>query len=296
MFGNLKNKWKVSGGRLMLILFTFAVGGSLCGYAGRKLLAATGVEKGFLWVLLYIVLIVILWPVAVIAVSLITGQFPFFRNYLRRISRRMRGKHPFQSINIAIFASGAGTNAEKIIQTLPSYFKGEAIQPNITVIITDNPSAGVLDIANKNKIPTGILRLKGRNSAEISEAYLSLLKKYHVDFIVLAGYLKMIPAGVIRAFPKRIVNIHPALLPAYGGAGMYGNRVHEAVLAAGEKQSGISIHEVDDIYDNGKIVFQTTCDIEKNETPASLAGKIHALEHRYYSQVIAYILNGEIGK
>jgi len=205
----------------------------------------------------------------------------------------MTGKAPLHPVNIAIFASGAGTNAEKIIQTLPSYFAGETLQPNIAVIITDNPRAGVLNIASKYHLPSGILRLKDRNTAEISEAYSFILKKYKVDFIVLAGYLKMLPASVINAFPKKIVNIHPALLPAYGGAGMYGNRVHEAVLAAGEKKSGISIHEVDEIYDNGKIIFQSDCDIDEAETVASLAGKIHALEHQHYPAVIAAVIHSQ---
>jgi len=291
MFGKLKNKWKVSGGRLALILLSFALGGSLCGYTGRKLLSLTGVEKGVLWVVLYIIFIIILWPIAVIAVSLLTGQFRFFGDYLRRMGRRMAGKGPEKHINIAIFASGAGSNAEKIITTLPSFFAREKVRPNIVVVITDNPSAGVVSIAKHNHIAAEIIHLKNKTPHEVSFAYLSLLKKYHVDFIVLAGYLKMIPADVIKAFPRKIVNIHPALLPAYGGTGMYGSRVHEAVLAAGEKKSGISIHEVDEVYDNGKIVFQASCDIDQGETVASLAQKIHVLEHRHYSEVIAGILH-----
>jgi formyltetrahydrofolate-dependent phosphoribosylglycinamide formyltransferase len=294
MFGKLKNKWNVGDGRLALIILTFALGGSLCGYAGRKLLTLTGIEKGVLWVIIYILLIIILWPVAVILVSIFTGQFLFFRNYIRRVSRRMTGKSAVATVNIAIFASGAGSNAEKIIQTLPAFFAADKnIRVKIALIITDNPSAGVIQLAGKNEIPAEMIGLKNKSAKDAADSYMELLKKYHIHFIVLAGYLKMIPATVIKAYPHRIINIHPALLPAYGGVGMYGNRVHEAVIAAGEKKSGISIHRVNEIYDNGEIIFQAECDIAEGETPASLAAKIHALEHRHYPEVIAQTIHSQ---
>lgn len=289
MLERLKSKWNVSGGRLLLIIVTFAVGGSLCGYAGRKILGLLNFDKGVLWVLLYIILITILWPLAVIVVSIFTGQFGFFRRYLQRIFRRMSGGKKTGPVNLAIFASGTGTNAGKIISELPGLLAGKK-EVCIAVIITDNPNAGVLKIAAANKIPAEFISLKNKTAAETDEAYISLLKKYSIDFIVLAGYLKKIPSSLISLYPNKIVNIHPALLPAYGGKGMYGMRVHDAVIAAGEKQSGISIHFVDEIYDHGKIVFQSACDIDKDESAASLAEKIHALEHRYYPSKIAEIL------
>ena len=294
MFGRLKNKWHVGGGRLALILITFAAGGSLCGYAGRKLLALSGMEKGVLWVVVYIVLVIFLWPLAVILVSIFTGQFPFFKNYIGRISGKMFGIKIKRDIRIAIFASGAGSNAEKIIETMPDYWEEHsAVQAKVAVIITDNPSAKVISIAEKNHIPAELIQLKKKTAEETAETYLSLLKKHRVDFIVLAGYLKMIPAAVIQAYPKKILNIHPALLPKYGGPGMYGMRVHEAVVTAGEKESGISIHYADEIYDNGEVVFSATCALGENETPASLAEKIRQLEHRHYPGIIAQLLHSQ---
>ena len=289
MLERLKSKWNVSGGRLLLIIVTFAAGGSLCGYAGRKLLGLMNLEKGVLWVVLYIILITILWPIAVILVSIFTGQFGFFRRYLQRIFRRMSGGKKTERINLVIFASGTGTNAEKIISELPNLLAGKK-EIHVAVIITDNPDAGVLKIAAANGIPSELISLKNKTAAETDEAYISLLKKYSIDFIVLAGYLKKIPPSLIALYPNKIINIHPALLPAYGGKGMYGMRVHDAVIAAGEKQSGISIHFVDDIYDHGKIIFQSACEIDKDESAASLAKKIHALEHQYYPSKIAEVL------
>ena len=289
MLERLKSKWNVSGGRLLLIILTFAVGGSLCGYAGRKLLGLLNLEKGVLWVVLYVILITILWPIAVIVVSIFTGQFGFFRRYLRRIFSRMSGGKKAEKIKLAIFASGTGTNAEKIIGELPGLLAGKK-EVQVVVVMTDNPGAGVLKIASANQIPTEIISLKNKTAAEVDEAYISLLKKYSVDFIVLAGYLKKIPSSLISLYPDKIINIHPALLPAYGGKGMYGMHVHDAVIAAGEKQSGISIHFVDEIYDHGKIIFQSACDIDAGESAASLAKKIHALEHRYYPSKIAEVL------
>ena len=294
MFGRLKNKWHVGGGRLALILITFALGGSLCGYAGRKLLAFSGLEKGILWVVLYIILIILLWPLAVILVSILTGQFPFFKNYIRRISGKMFGTKSKKRVSIAILASGTGSNAQRIIETLPDHWDDNGpLQAKIAVIISDNPSAKVIGIAEKNNIPAEVIYLKNKTAEEISEAYLSLLNKYRIDFIVLAGYLKMIPAAVIKAYPKKIMNIHPALLPKYGGPGMYGTRVHEAVLDAGEKESGISIHYVDEIYDHGEVIFSTTCALDENETPASLAQKVHQLEHRHYPGIIAQVIHSQ---
>ncbi len=307
MFEKLQNKWKVSAGRLLLILITFAVGGSLCGIAGRKIMGLTGMEKGVLWFVVYIIVVTVIWPLCVILVSIPLGQFVFFKSYIRKLLGRMGGRkyaedknivqNTGSKLNIAIFASGAGTNAEKIIQSLPSLVRrgidatGKAA--TIALVLTDNPNAGVLNIASRNSVPSEILHLKKQSADQQSEAYLSVLNKYSIDYIVLAGYLKKIPAAVINAYPQRVVNIHPALLPAYGGAGMYGMRVHEAVISNCEKESGITIHYVDEIYDNGEIIFQAKCNIDENETPDTLAEKIHILEHRHYAEMIADILQSQ---
>ena len=295
MLKRLRNKWKVSGGRLVLIITTFAIGGSLCGYAGRKILGLTAIDKGFLWVSLYIISITLLWPISVIIVSIFTGQFSFFKRYISRVFTRMAGtKKTDRHVRIAVFGGGAGTNAQKIIETLPGYFTGDpSLRASVVLVISNNPEAGVLSVAAKYNVPSEVIQLKDKTTGEITEAYLTILKKYHIDFIVLAGYLKKIPVGVIKAYSQHILNIHPALLPKFGGAGMYGMRVHEAVIAAGEIQSGISIHRVDEVYDNGKVIFRAACEIDKTETPESLAQKIHVLEHQHYAEIIAKVIHSQ---
>ena len=122
-------------------------------------------------------------------------------------------------------------------------------------------------------------------------AYLDELDKYNIDLIVLAGFMWKVPDNLIRAYPNKIINIHPALLPKYGGKNMYGNFVHEAVVKAGEKESGITIHYVDEIYDHGKIIFQAKCKVDEKDTAESLAEKIHVLEHTHYSRIVEQLLS-----
>jgi phosphoribosylglycinamide formyltransferase-1 len=184
---------------------------------------------------------------------------------------------------IAIFASGAGSNAKQIIRHFRNH---PAIR--ISLIVCNKPGAGVLQIADDEKIPTLMLE---KEQFFRADAYVGKLKENSIDFIVLAGFLWKIPDTLIKAYPGKIVNIHPALLPKYGGKGMYGSHVHEAVIAAGEKESGITIHYVDEYYDHGQPIFQSKVDIDPKDTPESLAAKIHQLEHKYYPVVIEEILN-----
>ncbi|MEO5684106.1 MAG: phosphoribosylglycinamide formyltransferase [Chitinophagaceae bacterium] len=181
-------------------------------------------------------------------------------------------------IQLAIFASGAGSNAAQII----GHFK-EHGSVKIALIVCNKAGAGVIGIAGNAGIP--VLMIEKEQFAK-GNAYTDQLNARGIDFIVLAGFLWKVPSRLVAAFPKRIVNIHPALLPKYGGKGMYGQFVHEAVIAAGEKESGISIHYVDELYDHGQIIFQAVCPVTVNETPSSLADKIHALEHAHYPAVI----------
>ncbi len=280
MFKNLRSRWKVTGLQLLFVIATFALGGSLCGYIGRKLLDLFNIEKAVVWVIMYVVIITTLWPLCVVAVSIPLGQFSFFKNYLKRIFSRLSGGNKTmpedKKINVAIFASGAGSNALAVIK---HFSDNKNIL--VKVIITNNAAAGVIAIAKNAAIIYEIINPKNNNS----QSYLEVLKKYKIDFILLAGYLKMIPANVIKAYPKKIINIHPALLPAYGGIGMYGMRVHDAVVAAKERESGITIHKVDEIYDNGEIIFQEKFELSANETADTLAAKIHLLEHKWYGKV-----------
>ena len=180
--------------------------------------------------------------------------------------------------NLAIFASGAGSNAEKIIE----YFK-HSKSAQIALIVCNKPEAGVLKIAEKNCI--SILMIEKERFFR-GDGYVEELININIDFIVLAGFLWKIPETLIKSFRNRIINIHPALLPKYGGKGMYGSKVHEAVIAAGESESGITIHYVDELYDNGDVIFQATCPISTDDTAESLAKKIHVLEHQNFAKVI----------
>ncbi len=287
MFKKLQAKWNVNGRNLLLIIATFAIGGSICGFLGRKLLLLSGLEKNFGWFLLYIILITILWPFCVILVSFPLGQFAFFKKYIKKILKRVMLSRSFvaginNNIRIAIFASGAGSNAQKIIE----YFRKEP-HIKIDLVVCNKPGAGVIKIAGDNNIECLMVN---REFPLGSDLFIAALKKRRIDFIILAGFLIKIPSALIMAFPKKIINIHPALLPAYGGKGMYGMFVHEAVIANKENQSGISIHYVDELYDHGQIIFQATYDILPADTAETLAQTIHRLEHTHYPPVIEKIV------
>ena len=187
-----------------------------------------------------------------------------------------------QKKNIAIFASGTGTNAANIIR----YFS-EKRTAYIGLIVSNNPTAGVLKIAEENNIPVLILQ---KEKFFRGDAYVPELQHAAIDFIVLAGFLWKLPSVLIKAYRDNIINIHPALLPKHGGKGMYGNFVHEAVLATNEKETGITIHFVDEFYDNGKIIFQTTCPVYENDTTESLAKRIHELEYKFFPVVIEEVI------
>lgn len=287
MFEKLKQRWKVNGLNLVLIIATFALGGSLCGYTGRKFLMLAALEKGVLWIVLYILLITLLWPLCVLLISIPLGQFAFFKKYLikvwSKISGRIEKNNNHQGFTrIAIFASGAGSNAEQIIN-----YVAATESMKIALIVCNKPGAGVLAIAQKAGIPSVVIE---KERFFNDDNYLHELAKHKIDLIVLAGFLWKMPVAMVQAYPKKIINIHPALLPKYGGKGMYGSNVHETVIAAKEKESGISIHYVDEIYDHGEIIFQAKCEVAENETAASLAQKIHVLEHANYPRVIADLI------
>jgi phosphoribosylglycinamide formyltransferase-1 len=190
-----------------------------------------------------------------------------------------------QPVRIAIFASGQGSNAREIIR----YFQnGEhpvaGKKAEIALVVCNKPGAGVLTIAAETGIPVCLIE---KEKFFRGSHYVEEFEKFRISFIVLAGFLWKIPSGLIQAFPERILNIHPALLPSYGGKGMYGKAIHEAVINAREKESGITIHYVDDLYDHGRVFFQTSLTLSPNETPESLADKIHALEHRHFPEQVA---------
>lgn len=183
---------------------------------------------------------------------------------------------------IAIFASGSGTNAENIIR----YFKERELI-DVALLVSNNPDAYALKRAEKEKVRAVVMDKSYRNS---EQRVMELLQQYEIDCIVLAGYLLLIPPWLTRKYEGRIINIHPALLPRYGGKGMYGDHVHKAVIQAGEKKSGITIHYVNEQYDKGDIIFQAECPVLPNDTPDSLAARIHELEYRHFPQVIEKVI------
>jgi folate-dependent phosphoribosylglycinamide formyltransferase PurN len=295
----LREKWGLAPVQFWLVILTFALGGSLSGRLCSFLLKMAFSEKNWAYWLVYPIVLTILWPFSVLFVSLLTGQFRFFKGYLSRMGTKlMGGLKPVAGaapIHVAIFASGAGSNARKIIEYFENQYVSEfasgakASRPiKVSLIVCNVPTAGVLEIAKEKGIPTLLI-----NKPEFtSGGYVESLKNADIEFIVLAGFLWKVPEVLVNAFPKAIVNIHPALLPNYGGKGMYGSRVHEAVITAGESKSGITIHWVDANYDEGDIIFQAECIIEAGDTPEILAQKIHALEHQHFAPVIEKLLRG----
>ena len=185
-------------------------------------------------------------------------------------------------LRIAIFASGSGSNAENIVH----YFSGSS-EFQFPLIISNQPNAYIHKRAETLKIPSFTFTKEQFFDAK---PVLELLTEYNIDAIVLAGFLLKIPTLLIQHFPDKIINIHPALLPKFGGKGMYGAKVHEAVKEAGEPETGITIHYVNENYDDGNIIFQARCPISAADTAEMIAAKVHLLEHEYYPQVIEKIL------
>ena len=186
-------------------------------------------------------------------------------------------------MNICIFASGNGSNFKSIYR---AHRKGK-IKSNIKLLITNNSSCGVALFAKKYKIPCEHISSEKYDDNELEIKMTSVLIKHKIDFIVLAGYMKKLPDSIVNKYQDRIINIHPALLPSFGGKGMYGLNVHKAVLESGVRYSGLTIHYVDNEYDNGRIIFQKSVKIDDEDTPETLQEKILKQEHIYYPKIIA---------
>src|SRR5574344_18435 len=184
--------------------------------------------------------------------------------------------------NIAIFASGSGTNAENII----NYFKDND-EVTIKIVVSNKTDAFVLQRAARLNVPAVVCPKADWVSGE---RILSLMKENEIDFIVLAGFLLKVPDKLLRAYPRRIINIHPALLPKHGGKSMYGSKVHEAVVADGDKESGITIHYIDEHYDQGLTIYQAKCEVLPTDTPEDVAKKVHVLEYKWFPVVIERVL------
>jgi formyltetrahydrofolate-dependent phosphoribosylglycinamide formyltransferase len=316
MFKQLKRKWQVSTKQFILIICVFAITGTITAYLSRTISSWAGFDETTWWVwkvLLSLIVLIFGYQVIILLVGYLFGQFAFFWNYEKKILTAMRlmskqndlesmkdishsnkdseVTKTEQSINpdknstlkhLIIFASGAGSNAQQII----NYFRNSTVA-KVALVVCNKPGAGVINIAQKENIP--VLMIEKERFFR-GDSYLPEFEKAHADLIILAGFLWKIPQALINAFHRRIINIHPALLPKYGGKGMYGQYVHESVLNAGEMESGITIHYVDEHYDHGDVIFQTACPILENDTPETLAKRIHQLEHLHYPKVIEEVL------
>lgn len=179
---------------------------------------------------------------------------------------------------IAIFASGEGTNAERIMSV---FAKNGEIE--VALLLASKEGIGALQKAEAAGVPSVVFP---RTAFAETEPILSVLQNYKVDFIVLAGFLVHIPEWMLRVYPNRLINIHPSLLPKFGGKGMFGLRIHQAVLEAAEQESGITIHLVNELYDSGDILFQATCSVKSDDSAEALAARVHELEYKYYPEVV----------
>jgi phosphoribosylglycinamide formyltransferase 1 len=188
-------------------------------------------------------------------------------------------------INIAVFASGSGTN----FQSISNYFSGHK-EISVRLLLCNRKTAPVLERASKLGVPSIVF---SSQELDNSDKVLRVLNDYNIHFIVLAGFLLKIPKNILNAFPEGIVNIHPALLPKYGGRGMYGLHVHQAAISSGDRFSGITIHMINEEYDKGSIISQHTCEIRQDDTPQTLAERIHKLEHYWYPRIIEKLLIGD---
>jgi formyltetrahydrofolate-dependent phosphoribosylglycinamide formyltransferase len=298
MFKRLQDKWKVTPSQLFWILCVFAITGTTTAWVSKAITGWLNLgPDSSLTLRIFIRTMVLLfgYQIIILIVSIPFGQFRFFWNYEKKILRWMglmkpqaqnlpsnTHNQPQPYYQLAVFASGAGSNAQQIIH---HFQKHPSIR--VALIVCNKPEAGVLSIAQALKIPTLLIE---KERFFRGDAYLPELKAAGINFLVLAGFLWKVPESLIRAFPDAIVNIHPALLPNYGGKGMYGEHVHKAVIQSGDTQSGITIHRVDERYDHGETLFQATCPVSPDDTPVSLAAKVHQLEHTYYPQVIEELL------
>jgi phosphoribosylglycinamide formyltransferase-1 len=196
-----------------------------------------------------------------------------------------------EELKIGVFASGKGSNFTAILNAIE---KGR-LKANIRLLISNNPESGALKTAQEKNIPRLIIqRSQFQDRNDFINQLISVLKQHQVNFIALAGYMKKIPPEVIEAYRYRIVNIHPALLPSFGGKGMYGHHVHEAVLAQGCKVSGVTIHIVDDKYDHGPIVAQRCVPVLEGDTPDTLAARVLKVEHQLYSEALQLFTEGRV--
>lgn len=290
MLQKLQEKWGLSTRTFWIVFIAFGLTGTTTAILTRYVTGWLGMDANSEWYLRVGVRVFMLlfgYQVILLGYGFLLGQWAFFWKYEVKLLRRLKILPPApQKTSLAIFASGSGSNALKIMQ----YFEHH---PTISIdlIVCNKPGAGVIHHAEKYGVPVLLIE---KERFFRGDAYIPVLQQHRISFVVLAGFLWKIPALLIAAFPQRMVNIHPALLPKFGGKGMYGENVHRAVLESGDKESGITIHRVNEHFDAGEIVFQATCAITETDTPHTLAMKVHALEHAHYAQVIEQMVQQSV--
>lgn len=292
MFNRLKQKWNVTTKQFWIIFIVFGCTGTTTAYLTKTITSIIGFTHETSWVwkfLLRLGMLLIGYQILLLFFAAIFGQWKFFFKYEKKLLQTLRitKKSRMENIepvlkNVAIFASGAGSNAEKIIHHFAKH-----ITIRVSLIVCNKPGAGVIDRARENNIPVLMI---DKEKFFRGNGYVDELKDLAINFIVLAGFLWKIPATLISAYRNKIINIHPALLPKHGGKGMYGENVHRAVIEAGERESGITIHYVDEHYDNGDVIMQAKCEVLPTDTPASLARRIHQLEHEHFPKTVERLL------
>lgn len=194
-------------------------------------------------------------------------------------------------MRLAVFASGGGTNLQSILDATAS----GVLRAEVVLVVSDRPDAGALARARRHGAATAVVPRSDYATPEaFGDALLAVLTEHGVTFVALAGYLKHIPASVVSAFRHRMLNVHPSLLPAFGGAGLYGRKVHEAALAYGVRWSGVTVHLVDEAYDTGPIVLQEPVPVFPGDTPEALAARVLEVEHRLYPQALALFAEGRV--
>ena len=196
-----------------------------------------------------------------------------------------------KKLQLGVFASGRGSNFMAILEAIREGNLGA----DVRLLLTNSPEAGALSIAREHDVSTTVVSKSDfEDRDQFIQAMLSVLDEHGVEFIALAGYMKKIPPEVITAYKNRIVNIHPALLPSFGGKGMYGHHVHEAVIARGCKVTGVTVHIVDEVYDHGPIVMQRCVSVEEEDTPESLAARVLKIEHKIYAEALQLFAEGRV--
>lgn len=285
MFRKLQQKWGINGWRFFRVMCTFAFTGITAAWLTAKITGWLEIEKWTIeyWALKLFILFVG-YQILLLSFGAIFGEFQFFWKYEKKVLRALGILKKEPPSRILVFASGAGSNAKNLIHYF-NHNPKKSKRAIVVGIVTNNPHAGVIELAERENIPvTLIQRIPFENGT-----YLNNWEK-EADWFILAGFLWKCPEIMVKKFPKRIINLHPALLPQYGGKGMFGQHVHTAVLKNNEKTSGITIHFIDERYDCGENIFQAAVNIEENETPESLAVKIHALEHKHLPQVTEQVI------